>query len=507
MRIFTPIYGKSEAPERLSFLRPATTLFNFGQKTYRVEVFDAHLYLVEGDNKPNWVGIAVRVALIMTGIVPLIALAAAAIYRLANKFYEKDHLTKLPDELLDKIFKYALLDRPALQVTCKEIYSGIPPQHVMHSVALKECLRTLPFLGKNDIARSLCDVANAMLLYDVEKAQEILAQAFTKADSYSFDLDYIIKTYARFYFKKALEVGAWPENLYNQHVVADWLIQNLTKIPRSKAHYYSKIAKEKNLADLVSICKIAILLKESRLGEALKITDSLRESVQLRVNLKILETLAPEDALKRADLLLQLAESYEPERKSFLIKGLIRTCLAKHDRKRGIELAAADPFPISKRGNNICIAREFAKSDLEEAILWAEGLPENIFVLTEIAETIHETHPERAREIIEKALIESPYFEEHFVMCAGAMALIDEKRALQIAKLPKDVSVKRRAHEAILRKTGSIPLARICLNNAKRRKIWPSGLSGSDLLNLALFHSFHEIVLAMQKRSVKKANI
>ena len=88
--LFTPILQGSNSKENLGALRWTTRLFNFGQTCYRIHSSYSsgkNIYLeVEDRFKPSWFGIAVRVAAILTLIIPLLIIASAMIYRSVNKF-------------------------------------------------------------------------------------------------------------------------------------------------------------------------------------------------------------------------------------------------------------------------------------------------------------------------------------------------------------------------------------------------------------------------------------
>jgi len=469
MIFFEPIYGNSEAPEKLSFLRPATTLFNFGQKTYQIEVIDSHLYLVEGKNKPGLVGIALRVALIMTVVVPLIAMAAIAIYRSANHFYGKNYFAKVPAEVLDPIFRYALLDVPALAMTCKAFQARVTPRAFIKAAALNQCLRTAPFLDRYAV-NAFCEIALQLVPYHKGRAREILGEALKRAGD---QVGAIADCYVKFDFEKALEISP---NL------SQAMIDELIKIdPESKAREFLQIAEKKNLPDIANLCRIAICLNESRLDDALAITELLPILHQLHVNVKIIEILPQDQALARSEHVLQLAEPQENHQKNAITSELIRVCFAKYDIERAKEL-----IPQGYDATYMHIAREFAKSNLEEAIKWALGL-NRLDVVTAIAETVYQTHPERAREIIEAATDKKKhvwYMDQKWVLCAGAMALIDEERALQIAKSAILRTFKYAARGAILQKTGSLYLA---------RKIFKKHIQIVGYFNHERFHGFLNI--------------
>jgi len=87
--LLTPIYAcQTPSCERGGFLRPLTTLFNFGQKSYRIIAIDGGkgLYLERIKNKPSWVGVALCVIFVMSVIVPILSMIAIAIYRSLNSF-------------------------------------------------------------------------------------------------------------------------------------------------------------------------------------------------------------------------------------------------------------------------------------------------------------------------------------------------------------------------------------------------------------------------------------
>jgi len=87
--LLTPIYAcQTPSCERGGFLRPLTTLFNFGQKSYRIIAIDGGkgLYLERIKNKPSWVGVALGVIFVMSVIVPILSMIAIAIYRSLNSF-------------------------------------------------------------------------------------------------------------------------------------------------------------------------------------------------------------------------------------------------------------------------------------------------------------------------------------------------------------------------------------------------------------------------------------
>jgi len=449
MIFFEPIYGNSEAPEKLSFLRPATTLFNFGQKTYQIEVLDSCMYLVEGKNKPGLVGIALRVALIMTVVVPLIAMAAIAIYRAANKFYEKNYLNyfaMVPLEVLEKhIFRYALLDVPALSKTCKQFQASVTPRAFIKAAALNQCLRVAPLIDMY-APNAFCEIALQMVPYHKGRAREILNEASKHAGG---QLGAIRDCYVKFDFEKALEISP---NL------SQAMIDELIKIdPESKAREFLQIAERKNLPDIANLCRIAICLNESRLADALAIADLLPIDHQLDVIVKIIEFLPQDEALARSEHVLQLVEPKPEHQKNPIISELIRVCFAKYDLERAKELVPREYYMTF-----VHIAREFAKSNLEEAINWALGLGK-LDVLMAIAESVYKTHPERAREIIEMGTdvkYQMLYVNNQFELVAGAMVLVDEERALQIADLAIIDPYKYLARVAVLKRTASLNLAR-----------------------------------------------
>src|SRR5690349_7459655 len=132
MGIFAPIYATGQlASEKWGFLRPATTLFHFGQKSYQIEVLDGCLSLRQVDRKPHWTGVVCRVALIMTIVIPILALVATAIYRSANHFSGKNYFEIIPKEVFPRIFNYAILDVPSLARTSKGFNALISPKQVL----------------------------------------------------------------------------------------------------------------------------------------------------------------------------------------------------------------------------------------------------------------------------------------------------------------------------------------------------------------------------------------
>src|SRR5262245_37700230 len=115
---FCPIYA-TESQENLSFLRYATTIFDFGQKSYKIEVVKDELYLFECEaSEPSWLMVALQVILIATVILPLIALSLLTFYRLSNSFkLAQDHISQLPDDILNIICQKA----PSLALVNKKM--------------------------------------------------------------------------------------------------------------------------------------------------------------------------------------------------------------------------------------------------------------------------------------------------------------------------------------------------------------------------------------------------
>jgi len=130
--LFSPIRSTVDHPlERFAFVRKATTLFDFGQKTYVIRPYENNgkieLMEVKGV-RPSLIGIILRVIIISTVIIPMITafamlfLSAICFYQYRNDFQIWSPSTKindLPDEVVRIISRYA--GPGLLGATCKRM--------------------------------------------------------------------------------------------------------------------------------------------------------------------------------------------------------------------------------------------------------------------------------------------------------------------------------------------------------------------------------------------------
>ena len=123
---FSPIYkgSKKHSIERCAFLRSSIHLFNFGQQAYHIHHFDNQSIHVKSEKKgikPSWIGVTLRVIVIATVIIPLIALLGAIVYRSLNRFQVMQNGQTIPivnpaflegQELLSKINELKRVHEP-----------------------------------------------------------------------------------------------------------------------------------------------------------------------------------------------------------------------------------------------------------------------------------------------------------------------------------------------------------------------------------------------------------
>lgn len=137
-----------------SFLSKATQFFNFGQKSYKLEVIDGKCVCQEVENRPSWKGIIIRVILCFTLIIPLLAILGMALYRLQNKLTVKPGVgfDDLEPNLKKLIFENVSFDLAAFAETSKENRAIIKNNPLLQaSILLKEAYRAgQSLLEKNE---------------------------------------------------------------------------------------------------------------------------------------------------------------------------------------------------------------------------------------------------------------------------------------------------------------------------------------------------------------------
>lgn len=93
--------------EKLGFLKNAAHLFNFGQKSYRISYLrdsqTIEVTKIKG-HQASWIAAAIRIVLLCTVFIPLIAAAAALVYFSANTFKVVPPLPPL-NETEKRLFK------------------------------------------------------------------------------------------------------------------------------------------------------------------------------------------------------------------------------------------------------------------------------------------------------------------------------------------------------------------------------------------------------------------
>lgn len=452
----SPIYP-ADAPcpdERLSFLRGATAFFDFGQQSYKIEYVqgDTSLNLSAIDTKPSWWGIALRIAALATVIIPIIALALIALYRLANTFQTLNRFSALPEDIQKLICQKAVFESPNLFATSEKIHAFMEKdpaciRNRLVSYAIEEALKTAHAMGSNPQgASALSDIAEFVLPLDKERGLKIIESALERAKAITIEamknqeFSKIVQILACYDLKRAEEIV--------ESLPAEYKGRSLLTLAMFIANEDCEKALEmvNSLGDLSykqrALSKIAISMAKVDDVEALKIADSL-EDIHKFTALKGIapivfaknQELGRHIANEAAEIASHQNDRWVPDRE---LLGIIWSFFIKHDRERAIALARTMRSKVN-------FAMILAQVDPDEALRFANTIgdrADRCFALCHIASSIKTTQPERALELVEQALIITESItwagsiekKMSLSSCARAMALFNLEKAIEIAK-------------------------------------------------------------------------
>lgn len=477
---FSPIYPSEIHNENLGFLRSAISIFDFGQQSYKIEVFtgDTSLYLSpHEDSKPTWMGTLARIAAILTVIIPLLALIGIAIYRLANQFKVLNTFSALPEEVQKVICGFAPIDCGALAKVNKQINTFMHKDLALKknwiiSEAVEECLKTVELMTCNKQAvKALCQIAEFLIPLDKTRATEII--------------------------KSALEKAILSPEPGNEEVIRIWVALDLYKGHQHQMSSYAAYA--------------AIARAKENVENALEMADQIPNIEHQFIALKgIVEFLIPKDPAKALEVANRAAALNFAGQRSKYIKEIIEVYFSKHDRERALELANT----IFESDKDFAIAYIARESELEEALRLANTIDDRFnrsFALCEIAKKLKEDNFNRGQEIANLALeaartVTDPFAkEEAFAYSAGTMGLFNLENALRIVSGMSDVflfSQKSRAYTNIAHAIHTTNmkeatrLAGIAFNEAKEIKCEKNALNENNPMAGRRFDTFLNIAMA-----------
>ncbi|MBA3603801.1 MAG: hypothetical protein H0W50_09225 [Parachlamydiaceae bacterium] len=493
LSLFSPIYScaSKSSNENWSFLRSATTIFDFGQQSYRIEYVNRNspLYLHAIDKaKPAWFKIAMRIAAMMTIIIPLVALASIIIYRVSNSFQIQNGLlfSAMPEDIQKFIFKKAIFASPSLASTSKQINTYMKNDHdlvknLIIAFAIEQSVTVANAMSGNSQAISaICNVAQLVLRLDKKKGLFILNTAINRVKSKSGSyLAEIIKVMAPYDLDNALNTADGIKSNDYKTIAISYITRTIAKDDFQVAAEFLKNFKESNAYEsidterlvhrarflaLTAICKHSLInLAKYDINEALKRAeaDKIFESRHVLLRFKIYKGIAepivsfnPKKGLEIANRTVAAANLlgvYDTKIKA--IKMIIRSVFFKYYPKQAIEVA-------NSIGDHVFVAKALAQSKLVEALNEAnaiEDVSSKCIALCKIAKEISSKDPEKAYEIIEQAVVYAKsvsnmdVFETGLIYCSGTLARFNLEKALEIAIALKDKTSRAAAFTKILK--------------------------------------------------------
>lgn len=190
---FSPIYvaNDSHPLEKCGFLRGTTQFFDFGQRAYTIlpnQNGIIELSGIDGD-QPSWIGIALRVAALLTVIIPLIMCLGVLIYRSLNQFQvcnkqieaKQINIDQLPKEILEIILKESGPACLQFGNTCKAHLKIIEDDISFKRHRVTPLLEEASLLAKtlwdvHDKSSILLEVAKVFALHDPAIALDMVAK-------------------------------------------------------------------------------------------------------------------------------------------------------------------------------------------------------------------------------------------------------------------------------------------------------------------------------------------
>lgn len=516
---FSPIYPPTDAchAEKLGCLRFATTLFDFGQRSYKIESVQGDLCLVEIEaSNLSWLKVAFQIAMLATVIIPIITLMFTALYRLANSFKVlQDHLSKLPDDILPIIFDQVVCDSPALALTNKKMQQTTPAKNRIIAFALEEALKTAKAMYiKKQAATALCDIARFVIPLDREKGMEIVHLALVRAESIkreaikSMALDGIIEILTAYDIQRAEHIIEKSQEKYKESLLAI-MAAAIVKEDHHKALAIAnslKDFKEKNW----SLRKIAITIAKDYMEEALEIVDSLEGYEKYLALQDIAPLLAAENPEKGIKMAKEACAFFAnmPPGKWYTIE-MVRKVFSKYDREKGLEIANSLEDLEAR-------AEALSFLDIDEALKTANAIREvdvKCCALGRVAPQISLKEPDKASQLIEgivekvKPLKANLATEMALISSAKAMAAFDQERALEIVKLIERPFGRAEAYTKILKifphkdSEERVKVARLIFNEALSIKVKEGEPmdTGGDFESEQRFNAFLNVVRTLSE--------
>lgn len=435
---FSPIHpGVSSTNENLSFLRPATTIFDFGQKSYRIQDVSGHLVEIDTPS-PAWYAVALSVAAIMTVVIPLLAIAMIALYRYANRFQVVQPLlfSNLPEDVQKLVCKNMVFHGNALAETNKQINGFMNNdrdlvKNRIFASAIEESLKVANDMkGNSQAAEALCDIAKLVLKLDVKKGVEIVVAALEKAkllvlydDLKGQAMAKIAKVLAPYDLEQAQKIVQVIPEGYETLARAN-IAKAIAKTDYKSAQEIVKSINDAHHRPLV-LAKIAIGMAKDDLPGALEIIESLKEGgIKALISiLPLIESVDKEKALLMANKIIISAYlgSFGSRNYSNLID-----LLCRHDKERALQF--------------VDFMREyetFARFDVDAAIEQTERIlteDGKVEAFCAMAKGIAKTNPEKGYELAKRALEIAERQQKGRGRCAEAIALFNLEEAFEIVE-------------------------------------------------------------------------
>lgn len=461
--LFSPIGpGYSHNPkEKLGGLRFTTEFFNFGQTKYLVATIknDPALYLEPiYSQKPSWFAIALRIAAIMTIIIPLLMLVGAWIYRNANRFELKERISELTPDTLNLIVNYVLLDSKTLSQVSK-LFNSVFKENIdlcrnkLISVAVDNCIKVFelrPFevITVRWTVRVNYDSQLAEFVHKFDKQQAVdILNRYLKKD---FTPNWLA-TLAICDLQSALKIANRSSDIATVAI----------SIARSDLEKANEIIEscERREDKQRALSHIAFETAKFDFGKGLEIAKTLDERHKIFALKGIIENLDPLN-LPRAEEILQqipdddILDSLGLDNLKLKIKHY-----AKYDREKAIQLINSNLYISTKGRCHAYIAKEYVKVDPESALTWVNNLsPGRRFEsMCEIVKA--STNSVQAKELIEQMLELTEDNESKVVICAELMASFDRPRAIEIANLCQTEYAQGQALTGIIRAIKAVHLS------------------------------------------------